>query len=510
MTLQQAVLNQLKSGTRVVRVPEPDEALAVYCCTKAAEAVAPGQVQVISPLGNGQEPIEVTLAQFRDNGKGVLIIPDLMLVNSGSPGIARIVREFALKPNTAKNRAHIILIETLGVEVPAGLKGDLEHVVMPMPGRDEVKDEIRGFVKTAKTEAKLDIGPANDEVLTSWADAVAGLSRHEISRLLSRCVVENKKLDAEWLRRMKARRIGEQMNGAIEFIEPGDSPDVGGNVLLREYLDKRKKAFASAKAREYGLSEPKGILLVGYPGTGKSLTAKSVARSWALPLIRLDVGKLFGGIVGESEAKTRQALSAIEACAPCVLWIDEVEKAFGGQKNGEAGRSDGGTSTRMFGALLTWMSEKSKPIYVLCTANSVEALPPELLRKGRFDNTYFVDLPDESEREEIALIHLKRKKRQSVISAKEFAAMTAGYSGAEIEGVLEEALNESFADGEREVAMADLKAVVKTTVPLSKTQAKEFEQLRLWAREKARPANKRVEPEKPDAGSDAFRSTMIK
>jgi SpoVK/Ycf46/Vps4 family AAA+-type ATPase len=302
------------------------------------------------------------------------------------------------------------------------------------------------------------------------------------------CWVENKSLDAKWLRKAKAQRIQEQSGKALSFINTDDVPPLGGAEVMQAWLDVTKSAFASDKAKAYGLPEPKGIVLVGVPGTGKSLTPKNVARSWGVPLIRLDIGAVYGGLVGATESNMRNLLQAIPACAPCVLWVDEIEKALGG-KGGSSG--DSGVSDRVAGALLTFMQENTAPVFIIATANSVENLRPELLRKGRIDEIFFVDLPDKTEREAIAKIHVERRKRDvTVLKPSEIALLCDGFSGAEIEQALLDAMKKSFSLG-REVTIEDIKEAAESTTPLSKTMEKDITALRNWAKGKARYANKK-------------------
>jgi len=501
MTLQQLVLNRLNAGTLLTVVIEADEALAVEACRMAAEAVSPRQVQVLSIL---DPEFGDKLAAHKDNGKGVMIISDLLRVQ-GQPAMGRLLREFALQVKAAPPYPRIILIETPGVEIPPGLKGDIEYITTEVPTRDELKQEIEQFI--TDQSIKLD---GNGEMKAAIADAVAGLARHEVARLLARSYVELKALDVAWLRKAKAERIKEQSGRALTFVDPSDVPTLGGAERMQEWLADKKEAFASEKARNYGLPEPKGVLLVGVPGTGKSLTPKNIARAWGVPLVRLDMGAIFGSLVGQSEAQMRQALSAIDACSPCVLWVDEIEKGLGGLKSGGGG--DSGTSTRVLGTFLTWLQEKTKPIFVVATANSVAALPPELLRKGRLDEIFFVDLPTQEEREVIATIHVVRKKRDpKVLDCAVIATICDGFSGAEIEQVLYDAMGRAFAQ-KREVDLNDIRNAARDTTPLSKTMSEDITKLRNWAKGKARSANKKPEDAAPTASTGTpkpFRTTII-
>jgi SpoVK/Ycf46/Vps4 family AAA+-type ATPase len=261
--------------------------------------------------------------------------------------------------------------------------------------------------------------------------------------------------------------------------------DIGGLDQLKDWLTGRAGAF-SAAAKSYGLPAPKGLLIVGIPGTGKSLTAKATAGAFGLPLLRLDMGRVFGGIVGQSEANLRSVIQTAEAIAPCVLWIDEIEKGFSGSKS--SGSSDGGTSSRVFGSFLSWMQEKTAPVFVVATANDVSQLPPEFLRKGRFDELFFVDLPDAGERAAIWDIVIARLGRKPTdYDTVVLARACEQYTGAEIEAVFIDALHEAFAEG-REPVADDILTSMLNTVPLAQLMDGQIASLRHWAKGRAREA----------------------
>jgi len=264
---------------------------------------------------------------------------------------------------------------------------------------------------------------------------------------------------------------------ALEFYAVTETPDdVGGLDVLKEWLKLRERAFTQ-EARDYGLPAPKGIALIGIPGTGKSLTAKMIGGLWRLPLLRLDVGSLFGSLVGESEERARRALRLAEAVAPCVIWIDEMEKALA------HGGLDSGTSTRVFGTILTWMQEKTASCFVVATANDISALPPELLRKGRFDEIFFLDLPTREERRQIFDVHLRKRKRITHdFDIDRLAQESEGYVGAEIEQAIIDAMYLAFND-HREFTTDDISASIKRQVPLSVSQRETISALRNWLRE---------------------------
>ena len=252
--------------------------------------------------------------------------------------------------------------------------------------------------------------------------------------------------------------------------------DVGGLGVLKEWLRLRERAFTQ-EARDYGLPAPKGIALIGIPGTGKSLTAKMIGGLWRLPLLRLDVGSLFGSLVGESEERARRALRLAETVAPCIVWIDEMEKALA------HGGLDSGTSTRVFGTILTWMQEKTAPCFVVATANDISALPPELLRKGRFDEIFFLDLPTLEERKEILAVNLRKRKRlPQDFDLEQLAQESGGYVGAEIEQAIIDAMYLAFNE-HREFITKDIAVALKRQVPLSVSQRETIGALRNWLRE---------------------------
>jgi SpoVK/Ycf46/Vps4 family AAA+-type ATPase len=263
--------------------------------------------------------------------------------------------------------------------------------------------------------------------------------------------------------------------------------DIGGLDNLKDWLLRRGGAF-SERARQYGLPYPRGLLLVGIQGTGKSLTAKAIAHHWHLPLLRLDVGRLFAGLVGESESRTRQMIQLAEALAPCILWIDEIDKAFAGVD----GRGDAGTTSRVFGTFITWLAEKTTPVFVVATANNIQSLPAEMLRKGRFDEIFFVGLPSQEERQEIFSVHLSRLRPHNLkqYDVERLAYETPDFSGAEIEQTLIEAMHLGFSQN-RDFTTDDVLEAASQTVPLARTAQEQIEFLQAWAAAgKARLASK--------------------
>jgi SpoVK/Ycf46/Vps4 family AAA+-type ATPase len=264
---------------------------------------------------------------------------------------------------------------------------------------------------------------------------------------------------------------------------------IGGLDVLKEWLLKRRNSF-SQRAIDYGLPAAKGLLIIGIPGTGKSLTAKATAKVFGIPLLKLDAGRIFAGLVGQSESNLRSVIQTAEAIAPCCLWIDEIEKGFSGTKSSNS--TDGGTSSRVFGSFISWMQEKKAPVFVVATANDVSQLPPEMLRKGRFDEVFFVDLPNQQEREAIWEIQVSKYGRDSKdFDIIQLARATEGLTGSEIEQVFVEALYLGF-DGELEPTDLDIAQVLVDFVPLSKLMAEQIASLRNWAKGRARTATSAV------------------
>ncbi|MFB2917042.1 MULTISPECIES: AAA family ATPase [Aerosakkonema] len=337
------------------------------------------------------------------------------------------------------------------------------------------------------------LDPARARRLTTEARekllrAALGLTRDEAEKVYRKAQVTNGRLtEAEVDIVLSEKRQLIRRNGILEYIEEDETIDaVGGLEELKKWLKQRSNAFTE-RAREYGLPQPKGMLILGVPGCGKSLIAKTTSRLWGLPLLRLDMGRVYdGSMVGRSEANLRNALKTAESISPVILFIDELDKAFAGSAG--SSDSDGGTSSRIFGSFLTWMQEKSSPVFVMATANRVERLPGEFLRKGRFDEIFFVDLPTLEERQEIFKIHLSKRRREvSRFDLEQLGKVSDGFSGAEIEQALVAAMYEAFAQ-DREFTQLDIIAAIKATQPLSRTMTEQVTALRDWARQRARPA----------------------
>jgi SpoVK/Ycf46/Vps4 family AAA+-type ATPase len=328
----------------------------------------------------------------------------------------------------------------------------------------------------------------DEELVEKVVNATRGLSELEAHNLFAKLLVRDRSFsedDLPFVVSEKKKLI--RKSGILDYYDFSEGMTaIGGLDNLKNWLSQRGKAF-SAKARKFGLPEPKGILLLGVQGCGKSLAAKATAALWNLPLLKLDVGKIFDSYIGSSEKNMRDAIRVAEALAPNVLWLDEIDKAFAGIGSGHT--SDSGTSARVFGTFLTWMQEKSDPVFVIATANNIEHLPPELLRKGRFDDIFFIDLPTLSERKHILAIHLKkRKRRPEDFDIDKLADASAGFTGAELEQLVISGLYRAFAE-ERELTDQDMLDEIKETVTLAVTYQERISALQRWAAERARPAS---------------------
>ena len=375
-----------------------------------------------------------------------------------------------------------IVILSPQITIPDELSEALTILEFPLPAAAEIRVEVERLL--ASTGRSLE-----NRVLDELVRSCQGLSMERIRRVLARAIATHGELrpeDVDLILEEKRQTI--RQTQILDFYPTtANISDIGGLDNLKDWLLRRGGAF-SERARQYGLPHPRGLLLVGIQGTGKSLTAKAIAHHWHLPLLRLDVGRLFAGLVGESESRTRQMIQLAEALAPCILWIDEIDKAFAGVD----GRGDAGTTSRVFGTFITWLAEKTTPVFVVATANNIQSLPAEMLRKGRFDEIFFVGLPSQDERQEIFAVHLARLRPQNLkqYDLERLAYETPDFSGAEIEQTLIEAMHLGFSQN-RDFTTDDILEAASQTVPLARTAQEQIQFLQEWAAAgKARLASK--------------------
>ena len=365
-----------------------------------------------------------------------------------------------------------IIIIGSELKIPRELQDLVTVLEFQLPTEQEIIKELQRLIDSLKIEI-------DRELFENLIRSCQGLSLERIRRVLSKIIATYKTIDENSISVLlsEKKQIISQTE-ILEYLSVNEKFDnLGGLKNLKEWLQKRQTAFGS-KAINYGLPTPRGLLLIGLQGTGKSLTAKAIANVWKLPLLKLDVGKLFGGIVGESESRLRQMIKVTETLSPCILWIDEIDKAFSNFDN----NGDSGTSNRILGTFVSWLSEKTKPVFVIATANNIELLPLEIIRKGRFDELFFLDLPQKSEREEIFKIHLEqfRPKTWETFNHIELAQATESFSGAEIRQVIIEAMYQAFYE-KREFNTNDIKIAIKNLIPLANIESEQMLKLKKWA-----------------------------
>lgn len=411
---------------------------------------------------------------------GIFVFKDLHpFITPNSPSVVRWLREAIALFRTEKKS--MVLMSPIQ-QVPVEIEKDVVSLDFDLPNMAELDQVLNR--QLLKSGGLGNLSEAGREKLLK---AALGLTRDEAEKVYRKTYVTRGRLtedDVDVV--LSEKRWLVKRNGVLDFVETDETIEgVGGLGELKSWLNQRSNAFTE-RAREYGLPQPKGMLILGVPGCGKSLIAKTTSRLWGLPLLRLDMGRVYdGSTVGKSEANLRNALKTAESVSPAILFIDEMDKAFGGAGSSD---SDGGTSSRIFGSFLTWMQEKTSPVFVMATANRVERLPSEFLRKGRFDEIFFVDLPTPEERSDIFRIHLQKRKRDiQRFDLEQLAKVSEGFSGAEIEQALIAAMYDAFAQ-DREFTQLDIIAATRATLPLSKTMSEQVTALRDWARQRARPA----------------------
>jgi AAA+ superfamily predicted ATPase len=423
---------------------------------------------------------------------GKLSDPSLVVLKDfhpylGDPTVVRALRDLA---HALKSTYTTVILLSPTLAIPPELEKEISVLDVPLPTFQELfglLKEIATVVRRGNL-AKVELTKEDAEAMVK---AAQGLTLAEAENAFAKAIADDGRLKREdVVLVLEEKRQVIRKSGLLEYFAAEQRlDDVGGLELLKGWLDRRAASFGEA-ARRFGLPEPKGLLLLGVQGCGKSLTAKAVAAQWGLPLLRLDMGRIFSGLIGSSEENLRKAIRVAESVAPVVLWIDEIEKGLSGVRSSDS--SDSGVTARVFGTLLTWLQEKTAPAFVVATANRIDALPPELLRKGRFDEIFFIDLPQQAERREILRIHLRRRRRDpAAFDLGALAHATDGFSGAELEQAIVSALYDAFAEGSDLLERHLVKAVGETK-PLSVTMSEEIDRVRDWARTRTRPASVRA------------------
>lgn len=455
--------------------------VSTWSVTEGVRVVAEKGEMLASPTELGGEDLEAALGQRLEGS--VLVLRDCQTWPlDRDPRLQRCLRDLLTWAPSAGS-----CVVLLGSRAPSAPTCEKLVTVLDygLPDERELRRVADGIGESAGGCLEV-----SDAVLR----ALSGLSVAEAENALALSVVETSngkggRFDAGILNREKVQAV--RRSGLLELIEPDPRGlgAIGGLDVLKAWVRTRARAFGS-DAAAFGLPAPRGIEIVGVPGGGKSLAAKCIGTAWEIPTVKMDMGALFQSLVGESERRAREALALAEAIAPCVLWLDEIDKGFAGVGGG--GSTDGGVGARVFGTILTWMQERRRPVFVVATANNVTSLPPELLRKGRWDELWAVDLPSVAERRAIFSIHLRARGRDWELDGGELdqslIAATEGFTGAEIEAVVVDGLYRAF-DAGRELAAGDLLEAARATVPLSRTAAEQVEAIRTWAKGRARFAS---------------------
>jgi SpoVK/Ycf46/Vps4 family AAA+-type ATPase len=398
--------------------------------------------------------------------------------------VVRKLKEIALH---LKNSFKSILVVSSVLEIPAELEKEVTVLNYPLPTREDLSDLLDKIIEDVSQlkQVTIELDAAGRERLLQ---ASLGLTLGEAENVFAKIIVKSERLSGDDVNEVFAEK--QQIirkSGLLEYYATEENfAHVGGMIVLKDWLDKRASAFTE-EARAFGLPAPKGILMLGVQGCGKSLCAKAVSTRWQLPLLRFDMGRMFGSLVGSSEENVRRAIAVAESVAPAILWVDEIDKAFAGSQG--SGASDGGTTARVFGTFLTWLSEKTAPVFVVATANDISHLPPELLRKGRLDEIFFVDLPSPAERQEIFRIHLtKRGRDATTFDLAALAEHAKDCSGAEIEEAINSALYDAFY-AQQDITTEIILETLSQTVPLAKTMDEQISRLRNWVEGRARNAS---------------------
>jgi ATP-dependent 26S proteasome regulatory subunit len=401
------------------------------------------------------------------------------------PVVVRRLRDVGQK--FSKNRRTVVIVAP-SIKMPPELASLVEYLELPLPDKlrlRQIIDEM--IVRVGKTRTlRRSLDTAGLDVM---ADNLRGLTEEQAERAVSQAIVARYGLTAEIVTDvLQAKKDMLRRAAMLDFVDVSDTmAGVGGLANLKHWLEQRRGTWEE-KARAFGLEPPRGVVILGVQGCGKSMCAQAIAGEWKLPLVKFDTAAIFDKYIGETEKRIQKVFQVAEELSPCVLWIDELEKVFAGS-GPDSASADAGVSSRLLAAFLSWMQERKAPVFVAATCNNVSALPPELIRKGRFDELFFVDLPNQAERKQIFALELaRRNRRPAEFDLDRVAAAARGYSGAEIQAAVQAALYASFSS-KQPLATGSLIDALAMTVPLSATRAEEIQELRNWARARAVPAS---------------------
>jgi ATPase family associated with various cellular activities (AAA) len=445
---------------------------------EAASASAPGSIY------NTREPVQALANMESMTVEGVFILKDFHR-HMDDPVVVRRLRDVGQK--FSSNRRTVV-ITAPEIIVPAELSKLVEYFDLPLPDQERLREIVHDtFTRLSKTYTlKVQSDAAGVDAM---AANLRGLTEEEAERAVSQALVTRYALCAETVTDvLEAKKQLLRHSGMLEFIEASDNMTaIGGLENLKHWLRQRRGAWEDA-AREFGLEPPHGVIILGVQGCGKSLCARAVAGEWKLPLVKFDTSAVYDKYIGETEKRIRKVFQVAEGLAPCVLWIDELEKVFAGS-GPDSASADAGVSSRLLAAFLSWMQDRKAPVFVAATCNKVTVLPPELIRKGRFDELFFVDLPTQAERKQVFSIQLaKRKRNPAEFDLDRVADAAKGYSGAEIDAAVQGALYAAYSE-KKQLTTQSLIDALAQTVPLSTTRAEEIAALREWARTRAVPAS---------------------
>lgn len=382
-----------------------------------------------------------------------------------------IIRKLKNLNKDLKTQQKNLIIISSEINIPDSIKEIITIIEFPLPSYLEIQEELKRLISSLQQDI-------SDERLNELTLACQGLSLERIRRVLSKIIAQYGEInESSPILILEEKKQIIQQTQLLEFcIADKKLTDLGGLDNFKTWLKRRDESF-SQSAIDYGLPYPKGVLLVGVQGTGKSIAAKIIANEWTLPLLRLDFGRLFASLVGQSESRVRKMIQIAEALAPCVLWVDEIDKAFAGTQNG----GDSGTTSRVLATFITWLAEKTTPVFVVATANNMETIPPEVIRKGRFDEVFFLGLPTRQEREAIFEVHLQKSRPNQLenFQVPLLSDLSKEFSGAEIEQVIIEAMRLGFSQN-REFTTDDIIVSIQNCVPLAKTRNNEIRALQEW------------------------------
>jgi SpoVK/Ycf46/Vps4 family AAA+-type ATPase len=432
---------------------------------------------LLNAMYDTQQPLRALNTVAAMPGEAMFLMKDLQRYFT-EPAVVRKLLDLA--PEFQHDR-RVVVFSAVRIELPAELGSLTAHHTLELPGADELKRIVKQAIVACERDGPVKVElPAAD--LERLVERLRGFTAFEAERAVTRAIVKNRSLgarDIETIVEIKKELL--KKDGVLEYIAPEENlAEVGGFENLKTWLAKRKRAFAP-EAKQFGIESPRGILLLGVQGGGKTLLARAVAKEWGLPLLKLEAARLYDKYVGETEKNLEKALKMAEQMAPCVLMIDELEKGLSYSAGAD---SDAGLSKRVFGRLLGWLQDRKAPVFVVATSNNIKELPPELTRKGRFDEIFFVDLPNANERRAIFAVHLKKRKRNAALfDLDALAVASEGFTGAEIEQAVVSALYTAFSKG-TEVTSAIIAAELSATKPLSVTRAEEISALREWARDR--------------------------